>query len=151
MSLVHTFNFYESAWSLAMTIGKIPCIIFESIRIGPRWGFNPRPLPFSLSCMTYVMDKVYIDVVPFFEVPDECFQIIVRKKLTQSKSKTQKQEVCTVSSIVILLTLIGHDMVFISFTISLEIHYTTTFHLLMGIETLYDTSLTAFNFLPSSY
>ena len=29
---------------------------------------------------------------------------------------------CTVNSIVLLLTLIGHDMVFISITISLEIH-----------------------------
>ena len=43
-------------------------------------------------------------------------------QLTQSKSKTQLQEVCTVSSIVLMLTLIGHDMVFISFAISIEIH-----------------------------
>ena len=34
-------------------------------------------------------------------------------QVTQSKSKTQKQEVSTVSSIVLLLTLIGHNMVFI--------------------------------------
>ena len=34
--------------------------------------------------------------------------------LTQSKSKTQKQQVCTVSSIVILLTFIGHNKVSMS-------------------------------------
>ena len=33
--------------------------------------------------------------------------------VTQSKSKMQKQEVCAESSIVLLLPLIGHDMVFI--------------------------------------
>ena len=37
---------------------------------------------------------------------------------------------CTVSSIVLLLTLIEHDMVFLSFTISLQIHYTNKFHYL---------------------
>ena len=36
-------------------------------------------------------------------------------QLTQSKSKTQKQEVCTVSSIVLLSNLMGHNMVFILF------------------------------------
>ena len=35
----------------------------------------------------------------------------------------QKQEVCTVSSIELLLTSIGHNMVFISITILLEIPY----------------------------
>ena len=40
---------------------------------------------------------------------------------------TQLQEVCTLSSIVLLFSLIGHNMVFISFRISLEIHYTNTF------------------------
>ena len=33
-----------------------------------------------------------------------------------------------ISLIVLLLTLLGHDMVFISFAISLEIHYMNTFH-----------------------
>ena len=37
--------------------------------------------------------------------------------LTQSKSKTQSQELCMLSSIVLLLTLIGHDRVFIQFII----------------------------------
>ena len=35
------------------------------------------------------------------------------KLLTQSKSEMQKQEVCTVSSIALLLTLIRHNTVFI--------------------------------------
>ena len=48
--------------------------------------------------------------------------------VTQSKSTMQQQEVCTVSSILLLLTLIGNNMEFISFTISLGIHYTNTFH-----------------------
>ena len=39
--------------------------------------------------------------------------------VTQSKSKTQQQELCTVSSIVLLLALIGHNMVFVSIIISL--------------------------------
>ena len=52
----------------------------------------------------------------------------IEKRVTQSKSKTQKQEVDTVSTIELLLTLIGHNMVFITFAISLETHYTNTFH-----------------------
>ena len=39
--------------------------------------------------------------------------------LTQSKSKSQQEEVCTVSSIVLLLTLIGQDMEFVQ----LEFNY----------------------------
>ena len=35
--------------------------------------------------------------------------------VTQSKSKTQQQEVYTVSSIVLLFSLIGHNMIFICF------------------------------------
>ena len=49
--------------------------------------------------------------------------------IAQSKSRHNK-EVCTKSSIVLLLTLIGHDMV--SFTISLGIHYKNTFHYLLS-------------------
>ena len=48
--------------------------------------------------------------------------------LTQSKSMMQWQEGCNVGSIVSLLTLIVHDMVIISIRISLEFHYTNTFH-----------------------
>ena len=45
--------------------------------------------------------------------------------LTQSKSKIQYQEVRTVSSILLPLTLIGYDMAFKSITISLQFHYLT--------------------------
>ena len=68
--------------------------------------------------------------------------------IAQSKSRHNK-EVCTKSSIVLLLTLIGHDMV--SFTISLGIHYKNTFHYInyktitMGIETLYDVKQVPLN------
>ena len=41
---------------------------------------------------------------------------IVLLLTTQSKSETQSKDVCTVTSIVLQLTLIGHNMVFISFT-----------------------------------
>ena len=51
-------------------------------------------------------------------------QSLPSKPVTQSKSKTQSQEVCIVSSIVILLTLIGHNMIFISIRISLDFDYT---------------------------
>ena len=48
---------------------------------------------------------------------------------TQSKFMTQLQEVCMVSLIVLLLTLIWHGMVFMKLRISFE-------SLLMGIQTL---------------
>ena len=47
-----------------------------------------------------------------------CLHNYRSNKLTQSKSKTQSQEVCTVNSIVLLLTLIGHNMAFKSIRIS---------------------------------
>ena len=59
-------------------------------------------------------------------------------ELTQSKSKMRKQEQCTVSSIVILLTLIEHNIVFISLTISLEIQ--KTFLTLRRFELFYNTA-----------
>ena len=40
--------------------------------------------------------------------------------VTQSKSKTQYQDVCMVSSIVLLLTLMGHNVVFIQHGISFQ-------------------------------
>ena len=43
--------------------------------------------------------------------------------LTQSRFKMQCQEVYNVSSIILLSTLKGHNMVFLSIIISLEIHY----------------------------
>ena len=55
-------------------------------------------------------------------------------QLTQSKSKIQLKEVCTVSSIVLMLTLIGHDMVFLSIQISLG------FHLTFGIRVAFSFS-----------
>ena len=40
-------------------------------------------------------------------------------RIIQSKSKPQKQEVCMISLIALLLTLIGHNMVYIRYIISL--------------------------------
>ena len=45
--------------------------------------------------------------------------ISLKWQLTQSKSKTHHQEMCMISSIVLLLTLIEHNMVFKRYIISL--------------------------------
>ena len=65
---------------------------------------------------TCVLLYIYhLKCLKFLKIKNYAFNILF--PLTQSKSKSQQQEVCTVSSIVLLLTLIGQDMEFVSIII----------------------------------
>ena len=57
---------------------------------------------------------IFNAIISLFISKTPAFPVLLGLQVTHSKSKTQWQDVCTESLILLLLTLIRHDMVFIN-------------------------------------